>query len=66
MRFHQEGLFFQVGGRNSPMPRLLFQITASFTKFEYWLIRKRKSEGIALAKKLDAYRRRKRALTPAP
>ena len=48
------------------MSNLLLSVMGAFAQFERELIRERQREGIALAKKRgDAYKGRKRSLTPS-
>lgn len=60
VKFIKEGLTFT--GEDSPMANLLLSVMGAFAEFECALIRERQSEGIALAKKRDAYNGRKKAL----
>jgi DNA invertase Pin-like site-specific DNA recombinase len=61
VRFVKESLIFT--GEDSPMANLLLSVMGAFAQFERELVRERQREGIELAKKAGAYRRRKHSLT---
>src|SRR5829696_5483456 len=62
IEFVKENLTFT--GEDSPMASLMLSVMGAFAEFERSLIKERQREGIALAKKRGAYRRRKKALSP--
>lgn len=61
VQFVKESLTFT--GEDSPMANLLLSVMGAFAQFEPELIRERQREGIALAKKRDAYVGRERSLS---
>jgi len=63
VEFVKEGLTFT--GENTPMATLLLSVMGAFAEFERALIRERRREGIALAKRRGVYRGRKKALSEA-
>ena len=52
-------------GEDAPLAQLLLSVMGAFAEFERALIRERKREGIALAKKQRVYKGRQPALQPA-
>jgi len=60
IQFIKESLTFT--GEDSPMDNLLLSVMGTFAEFERALIKERRFEGIALAKKRGAYKRRKKSL----
>ncbi len=61
--FVKENLTFT--GEDSPMSNLLLSVMGAFAQFERELIRERRREGIAIARREGKYRGRKPSLTPA-
>lgn len=61
VEFVKEKLIFT--GEDSPMSNLLLSMMGAFAEFERALIKERQMEGVALAKKREAYKGRKAALS---
>lgn len=63
VRFLNERLDFDAGKEASPVAKLMLSMVGAFAEFERSMIKRRQTEGIALAKERGVYKGRQRSVT---